>query len=621
MHQVMQKEQINIAILGTVSAGKSTMLNALLANQLSEMAIRRTTALPHIYHVADHVFNAHEDHKDEEVKEIKDAISKNDFAGARKQNAAALESSAKFDMSPLEFNVQCDLFEDCYKPAIHKVSVWDMPGINDAAAEATYREYVSTNFHRWDTVVLVIDVRSALNTSGEISVVQLVLDGVVSNYSKGILTSVIVAINKCDDMVMVDECPQPDNAELREIVAHIDNTIKRIYVSAMQNYPSAPTPITICVTAELAFVYRALVMNRDSVDSKYLDRFGRDAFGKMWNLVSDDKRGEKIDEIIQSKIGADGLELTGFNSLRRALRQCVSNAADQCWHLRYEARIVREQIMVDTLTDALATELIALHQRCDIACGGCSFVCESPALWKNINHTWGYFREDLYDSTHMREMIPKAVTLTKLMQNLLRLPPCFSSAKFPSHYVGKHLEKLYEKILINPGADLATMKRIIGSIAKFSLDNSCVKKATARIYEHVDFAVANCESRLYEFARYVADTLKYSPEQELNMIANMILYSFAIQPHAKYLWDPVRRREVDMLLSSYCVMRECEYSRVVYALRIVRGAPLQPQEIDNLITSHSNVAGYLQGRHEIPLEERFMQLLETVCPQQVRHMI
>ena len=45
--------RINIALIGGVSAGKSTFANALFVEQYSDMKIKRTTALPQVYHETD----------------------------------------------------------------------------------------------------------------------------------------------------------------------------------------------------------------------------------------------------------------------------------------------------------------------------------------------------------------------------------------------------------------------------------------------------------------------------------------------------------------------------------------------------------------------------------------
>ena len=45
----MISNKIRIAIVGPVSAGKSTVLNSLFVEQYSDMKIRRTTMLPQVY--------------------------------------------------------------------------------------------------------------------------------------------------------------------------------------------------------------------------------------------------------------------------------------------------------------------------------------------------------------------------------------------------------------------------------------------------------------------------------------------------------------------------------------------------------------------------------------------
>ena len=46
----MMEYYINIAILGGVSVGKSTLLNALCGEQHSDMKYKRTTMVPQIYY-------------------------------------------------------------------------------------------------------------------------------------------------------------------------------------------------------------------------------------------------------------------------------------------------------------------------------------------------------------------------------------------------------------------------------------------------------------------------------------------------------------------------------------------------------------------------------------------
>ena len=49
----INRNQINIAILGAVSAGKSTLLNTIFANTYSHCKIKRTTMTPQIYYEYD----------------------------------------------------------------------------------------------------------------------------------------------------------------------------------------------------------------------------------------------------------------------------------------------------------------------------------------------------------------------------------------------------------------------------------------------------------------------------------------------------------------------------------------------------------------------------------------
>ena len=44
-----QRNQINVAIVGSVSVGKSTLLNTIFAETFSDCKLKRTTMTPQIY--------------------------------------------------------------------------------------------------------------------------------------------------------------------------------------------------------------------------------------------------------------------------------------------------------------------------------------------------------------------------------------------------------------------------------------------------------------------------------------------------------------------------------------------------------------------------------------------
>ena len=50
MSSINTEMNINIMITGPVSAGKSTLTNLLFVEQFSDMKIKRTTAVPQVYH-------------------------------------------------------------------------------------------------------------------------------------------------------------------------------------------------------------------------------------------------------------------------------------------------------------------------------------------------------------------------------------------------------------------------------------------------------------------------------------------------------------------------------------------------------------------------------------------
>ena len=125
--------EINIAIIGQVSVGKSTFINSLFTNQYSDMKIKRTTMLPQIYE--EQIDSSYTGQKN--IREIN-----------RKSNEKiAKESEEKKMTSMKDLTYRVPVIEDFVKrPKAVKFTVYDIPGINDRRTiEACYK-YLDDNF-------------------------------------------------------------------------------------------------------------------------------------------------------------------------------------------------------------------------------------------------------------------------------------------------------------------------------------------------------------------------------------------------------------------------------------------------------------------------------------------
>ena len=184
-------DHINIAIIGTVSAGKSTFTNALFIEQCSDMKIKRTPALPQIYVESSVKLSS----------KSKRAILDRNIAMNTKLMSDT-EGDAKLTIENVEeitYNVP--KLKNFVSVDDVGFTIHDIPGINDSSSKAVYYDYVRREFHRYDIVMMIVDINSAFNTSDEVEILEMILTEIKNNKSKtGIGTQLMILFNKADDM-------------------------------------------------------------------------------------------------------------------------------------------------------------------------------------------------------------------------------------------------------------------------------------------------------------------------------------------------------------------------------------------------------------------------------------
>ena len=163
------RNQINVAICGAVSAGKSTLLNAIFVASYSDMKIKRTTMNPQVYY---------------ETKQH----NKKDSAKIKERNTEINKSLYNKDPKSL---TMADIKETCYLvPQIKNLaeldknvflSVYDIPGLNDSQTKHLYFQYLNENFYKFDVILFVVDIHSALNTSDESDILEKILQNAKEN--------------------------------------------------------------------------------------------------------------------------------------------------------------------------------------------------------------------------------------------------------------------------------------------------------------------------------------------------------------------------------------------------------------------------------------------------------
>ena len=165
MTDLSDRISIKCVILGCVSAGKSTLVNAILVNKLSDIKIRRTTMLPQVYLESSISDN------------ITDILNINN-----KTNQDILNGSFKLTQETCKniYHKIPKLFDIFKLPSDIHIDIYDIPGLNDNSTEDIYYQYIKNTFCTFDIIFVVVSITESFNTSCTIKI----LDKIIENSKK-----------------------------------------------------------------------------------------------------------------------------------------------------------------------------------------------------------------------------------------------------------------------------------------------------------------------------------------------------------------------------------------------------------------------------------------------------
>jgi small GTP-binding protein len=327
-----QKNVINVAIVGTVSAGKSTFCNSLFTAQFSSMKIKRTTMTPQVY------IETNQEVKDieqfmKDIKEKNDTINNNII-----KKTEANEELTLADIPETKYLVPrvydlLDLPENVF------LNIYDVPGINDFRTNELYYSYLEENFYKFDIVILVVDINSAFNTSDENVLLTNILNYCKSNKEKyGVENKMIVLANKCDDMQFSKNGnPYINDEEISELYEQINHTVKqkRDELYSELEYKILP------LSSRDSFIYRMYARDSNVVlDPKLTNVFGENEFGKKrWACMTPQQKQDKIKELMKEMDMNTTLKLTGYVNFKDVFNTFLNDANQYnylCNHIKYD---------------------------------------------------------------------------------------------------------------------------------------------------------------------------------------------------------------------------------------------------------------------------------------------
>jgi len=316
---------INYAILGPVSAGKSTFFNALFTQTCSDMKRKKTTMLPQYYQTTSKLINVN---SIDEIYE-RNKLSNEEILAKRENNT---------------FNYKND-FKEIYhvvKPLIDFVnlpdknatySILDMPGLN-CGGDNMYYEYITSISHKIDIYFVLFDINSGLNTSDEIKIIDLVVNEVKKNNHGYIY----FLLNKCDDLEFDDN----NNVvfaddELDELYKRSIEIINSKCEHIMNHFYVTP----IC--SSKLYIYRGVKNDIGQIDEKQLDTIIKTVCGtrELKKINSIDKKREFISGLLKdtnkkksnNELYENWMEETGYHLLKQHLCSYINdNYANIIYH-------------------------------------------------------------------------------------------------------------------------------------------------------------------------------------------------------------------------------------------------------------------------------------------------
>lgn len=312
-------DNINICFVGGVSTGKSTILNAIFCEELTQCKIKRTTMVPTIY-----IENENDSPNLDIPEHIFSTISKKNKEIIEKTESGSLTTESDYD--ELIFNVgklDINILPDSY------VNVYDIPGLNDARTKDIYYKYLEKNFIKFNLLIFIVDIHSGLNTSDENDILTFIVNHTkkqLCDNNKKIYT--LVVVNKADDMQLVEDSANDElelTGELSEMMEQVKKTITREFSdNEISNHLVGIIPLC----AIDSYLYRMVKKhgNDFKLSPEQILKIGINENGKKFSTLKPATQEAKVKAILND---ADFIEtmitLSGFGHFEKLLHSFLDN--------------------------------------------------------------------------------------------------------------------------------------------------------------------------------------------------------------------------------------------------------------------------------------------------------
>jgi small GTP-binding protein len=324
----------NVAIIGNVSVGKSTLLNALLRAKYSEVSMKRTTAGVNYFRLHQHAPGYEAGAASDWSTTSNDPRTAASVLTEITQDNAILRSADEISEKYFDLELPEPLFD--MHPDVRLVLV-DIPGINEARMGSKYKDYLSAKWCDFDCVLVIMDAKQGVNTDDQLDLLKFVKQNQVKRSQP-----VIVLCNKVDD---------PDDSEQAELVIEARREVEKIFkvtdrVVALDHMLSGKTlgsqcllPAFMPISAGQAYFLQTISLFtleqfRIFDDKGLVEKYGRDHIGRHgWSKMSDEDKLKAVFDLVRDfDRQQEGLEISNYHKFLRVFSFCVG-VTDNCRQL------------------------------------------------------------------------------------------------------------------------------------------------------------------------------------------------------------------------------------------------------------------------------------------------
>jgi len=315
---------INIALIGEVSSGKTTLLNSMYIKTLSDMKRIRTTMSVNNYS------------ETQDPRMIDDPTK---IYTTNTEYEVDMKGKQMTELKEFKYNVYpsisfgTSLMKSTNK---YKLNVIDIPGLNDGSANDIIKKWINDNFHNFDVVFFVINGEYALNTESE----RKLLSYIVENIEKNPHVILFNIINKYDD---------PSDEELNELKEQAETIINSLKDKKINS-------VTIPMSAERAYIYRYIEINKsmDGLSQKHRNLISVMELGTKSKKYDDKKLlTELIKSIEDSKNDTNSCyNSTNYRKLIDEFKKRVIDKCDNIYYNKTISHIKRSNMNIDQIIDS-----------------------------------------------------------------------------------------------------------------------------------------------------------------------------------------------------------------------------------------------------------------------------